>query len=133
MQSTKINEKNDELWKITKELFESDCVVFFASVRWGQANGYYQKLIERLTWIENRHSTLGEKNIIKEIDAGFIAVGQNWNGKIVTDTQKQVLQFFGFNTPNELFWNWQFTDNSLDETQSSYKKSVKIFDETFLK
>ena len=128
-----INEKNDELWKITKELFESDCVVFFASVRWGQANGYYQKLIERLTWIENRHSTLGEKNIIKEIDAGFIAVGQNWNGKIVTDTQKQVLQFFGFNTPNELFWNWQFTDNSLDETQSSYKKSVKIFDETFLK
>jgi multimeric flavodoxin WrbA len=46
-----VNEKNDELWKITKELFESDCIVFFASIRWGQANGYYQKLIERLTWI----------------------------------------------------------------------------------
>lgn len=128
-----LNEKNDELWKITKELFESDCVVFFASVRWGQANGYYQKLIERLTWIENRHSTLGEKNIVKDIDAGFIAVGQNWNGKIVTNTQKEVLQFFGFNTPLELFWNWQFTDNALDETQTSYKKAVKIFDDTFLK
>ena len=24
-----LNEKGDELWKITKELFESDCVVFF--------------------------------------------------------------------------------------------------------
>ena len=42
-----INEKNDELWKISKELFESDCVLFFASIRWGQTNGYYQKLIER--------------------------------------------------------------------------------------
>jgi multimeric flavodoxin WrbA len=128
-----INEKNDELYKITKELFESDCVLFFASVRWGQANGYYQKLIERLTWIENRHSTLGESNIVKNIDAGFIAVGQNWNGKQVVQTQKSVLQFFGFNTPNSLFWNWQFTDEALDETQKSYKKSVKVFDNTFLK
>jgi multimeric flavodoxin WrbA len=128
-----INEKNDELYKITKELFESDCVLFFASVRWGQANGYYQKLIERLTWIENRHSTLGESNIVKDIDAGFIAVGQNWNGKHVVQTQKSVLEFFGFNTSNPLFWNWQFTDDVLDETQKSYKKSVKVFDNTFLK
>lgn len=128
-----INNKNDELWKVSKDLFESDCVVFFASIRWGQANGYYQKLIERLTWIENRHSSLGESNIIKDIDSGFIATGQNWNGKDVTQTQKEVLQFFGFNTPSELFWNWQFTDNSNDETLSSYKKSIKVFDNTFLK
>jgi multimeric flavodoxin WrbA len=128
-----INNKSDELWKISKELFESDTVLFFASVRWGQANGYYQKLIERLTWIENRHSTLGEKNIVKNIDAGFIATGQNWNGKYVTKTQKEVLQFFGFNTPDELFWNWQFTDNTLDETNRSYNKAITTFDNTFLK
>jgi len=128
-----INEKNDELWKISKELFESDTVLFFASIRWGQANGYYQKLIERLTWIENRHSNLGEKNIVKDIDAGFIATGQNWNGKDVTETQKEVLQFFGFKTPNELFWNWQFTDNTLDETTRSYNKAITVFDKTFLK
>jgi len=127
------NDKSDELWKISKELFESDCVVFFASIRWGQANSYYQKLIERLTWIENRHSTLGEKNIVKDIDAGFIAVGQNWNGKDVTEIQKNVLEFFGFKTPDQLFWNWQFTDNSLDETQKSYKKAIPVFDKTFLK
>jgi len=76
---------------------------------------------------------LGESNIVKNIDAGFIAVGQNWNGKQVVQTQKSVLQFFGFNTPNSLFWNWQFTDEALDETQKSYKKSVKVFDNTFLK
>jgi len=128
-----VNEKGDELWKISKELFESDCVLFFASVRWGQANGYYQKLIERLTWIENRHTTLGESNLIKDIDAGFIAVGQNWNGKHVVQTQKSVLEFFGFQTPDQLFWNWQFTDDALDETKRSYLKGVSVFEKTFIK
>ena len=42
-----INNSDDELWKITKELFECDAVVFFASVRWGQTNAFYQTLIER--------------------------------------------------------------------------------------
>lgn len=128
-----INNKSDELWKISKDLFESDCVLFFASIRWGQTNSYYQKLIERLTWIENRHSSLGESNIVKDIDAGFIAVGQNWNGKDVTQTQKDVLEFYGFKTPDQLFWNWQFTDNSTDETLRSYKKAITVFDNTFLK
>ncbi|MBD3807947.1 MAG: flavodoxin family protein, partial [Epsilonproteobacteria bacterium] len=63
-----INNKDDELWKISKELFESDCIVFFGSVRWGQMNSEYQKLIERLTWIENRHTTLGEDNVVQNID-----------------------------------------------------------------
>ena len=128
-----INEKNDELWKISKELFESDCVLFFASVRWGQANGYYQKLIERLTWLENRHTTLGESNLLKDIDAGFVAVGQQWNGSNVVKTQKQVLEFFGFKTPDPLFWNWQFTDDALDETKRSYLKGVSVFEKTFIK
>jgi len=30
-----INNPDDELWKITKVLFESDCVLFFGSIRWG--------------------------------------------------------------------------------------------------
>jgi multimeric flavodoxin WrbA len=129
-----LNNKNDELWKITKELFESDCVVFFASVRWGQANGYYQKLIERLTWIENRHSTLGEKNVVKDIEAGFIAVGQNWHGKQVVETQRAVLgDYYKFKTSDQLFWNWQFTQDDADETKRSYDKAIRVFDKTFLK
>ena len=99
----------------------------------GTGKQLYQKLIERLTWIENRHSTLGERNIVKDIDAGFIAVGQNWNGFNVTKTQKSVLEFYGFKTPNQLFWNWQFTDNSLDETKRSYLKGVSVFEKTFVK
>jgi len=128
-----INNKNDELWKISKELFESDTVVFFASIRWGQANSFYQKLIERLDWLENRHTTLGESNILKDKDAGFIAVGQNWNGSSVVNIQKQVLEFYGFKTPTELFWNWQFTNDSNDESLRSYNKAPIVFDDTFIK
>jgi multimeric flavodoxin WrbA len=126
-----INHSDDELWKISKELFESDAVVFFSSIRWGQANGYYQKLIERLNWIENRDTTLGEDSIVDKIDAGFICVGQNWNGPEVVDTQKEVHAFFGFKTPSELYWNWQFTRDENDESQRSYKASYAAFDKDF--
>lgn len=123
--------KDDELWKISKPLFESTAVIFFGSVRWGQMNAYYQKLIERLDWIENRHTTLGEENIVKNIKAGIIAVGQQWNGDEVIKTQKQVLKFYGFKVPDELSWNWQYSDNPYLETKESYKNAVKVFDNVF--
>jgi multimeric flavodoxin WrbA len=126
-----INNPDDELWKISKELFESNAVVFFGSIRWGQMNAQYQNLIERLTWLENRHSTLGESNILKDISCGIIATGQNWRGKEVIDVQKQVLEFFGFDVKPELCWNWQYTENPKDETQKSYKNSGKDFNQTF--
>ena len=122
-----LNEKSDELWKISKELFDSEVVLFFVSIRWGQTNMYYQKLIERLTWIENRHTTLGEKNIIENIESGLIAVGQNWNGEQVTEVQKKVHEFYGFKPNEDLYWNWQFTKNVKDETQKSYKESFPKF------
>jgi len=126
-----LNNKTDELWKISKELFESDTVIFFSSVRWGQTNMYYQNLIERLTWIENRHASLGEKNIVENIESGFICVGQNWNGENVTDTQKQVHEFYGFKPNNKLYWNWQYTKDKNDETLKSYKESYKKFYKDF--
>lgn len=122
-----INEKSDELWKISKELFESDAVIFFSSIRWGQTNMYYQNLIERLNWLENRHTSLGESNIIKDIESGFICVGQNWNGENVTETQKKVHKFYGFKPNNSLYWNWQYTKDEYDETQKSYKDSHDKF------
>lgn len=122
-----LNNKDDELWKISKELFESDAVVFFSSVRWGQANMFYQKLIERLSWIENRHTTLGEKNIVENIESGFICVGQNWNGENVTEIQKKVHEFFGFKPNDKLYWNWQYTKDENDETQKSYKAAFPKF------
>lgn len=122
-----INNKSDELWKISKELFESDTVLFFASVRWGSANMFYQNLIERLTWIENRHTTLGESNIVKDIQTGMICVGQNFNGEGVTELQKEIHRFYGFEPNDNLYWNWQYTKDVEDETQASYKKSFSKF------
>jgi hypothetical protein len=89
-------------------------------------------LIERLTWIENRHTTLGEENIVQNIDAGIIIVSQNWNSAAVLDTQKRVLQYFGFNVINDLSWNWQYTDEDKDESQESYIDAAKKFAKIFL-
>lgn len=127
-----LNHKDDELWKISRPLFESDCVVFFGSVRWGQTNAIYQKLIERLCWIENRHTTLRESNIVEKISAGIILTGQNWNGENVIETQKQVLKFYGFDVQNDICWNWQYTNNANDETKDSYKRAIKEFNENLL-
>jgi multimeric flavodoxin WrbA len=124
--------KDDELWKISKSLFESDCVVFFGSVRWGQTNSIYQKLIERLSWIENRHTTLKEKNIVEKISAGIILTGQNWNGSTVIETQKHVLKFYGFDVEEKLCWNWQYTNNADDESKQSYKDAIKTFQDELL-
>jgi len=121
-----INNPDDELWKISKELFSSDAIVFFGSIRWGQMNSIYQKLIERLTWIENRHSTLGEKNTVKNIEAGIIITGHNWHGKETLKTQMNVLKYFGFKVQPSICWNWQFTTPQ-DESNKSYKIAAKEF------
>jgi len=126
-----INNPDDELWKVSKPLLAADAVVFFGSVRWGQMNGFYQKLIERLTWLENRHSTFGEDNLLADKDAGIVVVGQNWNGGEVLRTQKQVLGYFGFHVVDDLCFNWQFTDDASDESDESYKAAVSAFEQTF--
>lgn len=126
-----INNKEDELWMVSKELFEAEVVIFFISVRWGQANAFYQKLIERLNWIENRHTTLGEDNIVENIEAGCVIIGQNWNGENVMETQKQVYKFYGFKVTDELSFYWQYTQDTLDETQESYKNAPNEFAEEF--
>lgn len=122
-----VNDESDELWKVSRDLFQADIILFFSSIRWGQTNSEYQKLIERLTWLENRHSTLGEENIIRDKEAGFICIGQNWNGMNVVGIQQKVLNFYGFKTPDNLFWNWQYTDNAKDETEQSYKNAYGAF------
>jgi multimeric flavodoxin WrbA len=122
------NNADDELWKVVTPLLESHVVVFLGSIRWGQANAYYQKLIERLDWIENRHTTLGERNIVKDIESGFIFIGQNWNGANVVKTQKQVHEFYGFKPADELYFNWQFTDDAEEESKDSYREAVHALD-----
>lgn len=122
------NNADDELWRVATPLLECNVVVFMGSIRWGQANAIYQKLIERLNWIENRHVTLGERNVVKDIESGFIFIGQNWNGAEVTKLQKKVHELYGFTPVDQLYLDWQYTDDMYDESQESYKKAVHALD-----
>lgn len=125
------NNEDDELWKVVTPLLECDVVVFLGSVRWGQTNAIYQKLIERLDWIENRWTTLGERNIVEGIESGFIFIGQNWNGSDVVKLQKQVHEYYGFTPVNELYFNWQYTMDADDESKDSYKDAAKALNNIF--
>jgi multimeric flavodoxin WrbA len=125
------NNKDDELYKVVNELLTSEAVIFFGSIRWGKMNAVYAKLVERLTWLENRWATLGEKNIIQDIEVGVISVGHNWNGEEAVKLEKKVLTFFGFKITDELFWSYQWTDDALDESKSGYKEDPKAFDKEF--
>jgi len=130
-----VHNPDDELWKISKELFESDCVVFFASVRWGAANMFYQKLIERLNWINNRFIPYGEENIIKNISSGFIIIGQHKYGDDIAELQYNNHEYYGFNVNKELYWNWNAEDIEYDdETLQGYLDSYpEFFDEFKIK
>ena len=122
-----LNNPTDEIHKVANAIHVADIIIFFGSIRWGKMNAIYTQLIERLTWLENRHTTLGESNLLKDKEAGVIAVGHNWNGKESIKLEKQVLSFFGFKTPDVLSFNWQYLNDANDETQSGYKNEYKSF------
>ena len=122
-----VNDKSDELWKVSKKLFECDTVMFFTSVRWGQTAAMYQKLIERLTWIQNRSGTLKDINVVEGKKAGFICIGQNYGGADIAWLQHKVLGYYGFDAPDNLFWNWQFTQDESDDSLESYAKAHDKF------
>jgi len=125
-----INNPDDELYQVSRQLFRSRVVVFFVSVRWGQTNSVYQRLFERLSWIENRFTTLGESPIpqLKNLEAGMVLFGQNWNDARVLKTQRQNFKWFGWKTPQPLSFYWQYTRDAEDESPESYLGAVEEFD-----
>jgi multimeric flavodoxin WrbA len=122
-----INNKDDEMYKVANAIYDADIIIFFGSIRWGKMNAVYTRLVERLTWLENRHTTLGEDNLLKNKECGVVAIGHNWNGAEAVKLEKQVLGFFGFKTPDILSFNWQFTQDMYDESQSGYKEDFNKF------
>ena len=126
-----INNPTDEMHRVANAIYSADIVIFFGSIRWGKMNAIYTQLIERLTWLENRHATLGESNLLKDKEAGIVAIGHNWNGKEAVKLETEVLSFFGFKTPDALSFNWQYLADADDESQSGYKKEYKSFMKEF--
>src|SRR5450432_1380017 len=126
-----INNEDDQLYKISRELFRSRAVVFFVSVRWGQTNSVYQRLFERLSWIENRFSSLGEASIpqLKKLEAGIVLFGHNWNDEAVLKTQRQNFKWFGWKIPAALSFCWQYTSDAEEESRKSYLDAARQFAE----
>ena len=124
-----INNEDDQLYKVSRELFKSRAVVFFVSVRWGQTNSVYQRLFERLSWIENRVTSLGEAPIrqLQKLEAGIVLFGHNWNDAQVLKTQKQNFTWFGWKTPTALSFNWQYSRDAKEESPESYLGAVEEF------
>ena len=124
-----INNPDDQLYKVSRALFRSRAVVFFVSVRWGQANSVYQRLFERLSWIENRFSSLGQAPIrqLRGLEAGIVVFGHNWNDEAVLATQKQNFKWFGWKTPAALSFCWQYTQDEEEESQESYLDAAREF------
>ena len=122
-----LNNKSDEMYKVANAIYESDIVIFFGSVRWGKMNAIYASLIERLTWIENRHRTLGESKLLKNKEVGIVAVGHNWRGAEVVKLEQEILETFGFNITPQLSFNWQWTKDIYDESKKGYVEDFGDF------
>ena len=124
-----INNKDDQLYKVSRELFKAQAVIFFVSTRWGQTNSVYQRLFERLSWIENRVTSLGEAPIpqLKKLEAGIVLFGHNWNGEQILNTQKQNFRWFGWKTPAALSFIWQYTQDAEEESPESYLDAIEEF------
>jgi len=122
-----LNNESDEMYKVANAIFEADIIIFFGSIRWGKMNSIYTELIERLTWLENRHNTLGESNLLKNKECGIVAIGHNWNGENAVKLERDVFRFFGFKTPDVLSFNWQWTNDANDETKKGYLEDFGDF------
>ena len=61
----------------------------------------------------------------------MVLTGQNYNGRNVIINEKKVFEFFGFQVPEDLSFNWQYTTDADLETLASYKNSIKTFDKLF--
>jgi multimeric flavodoxin WrbA len=122
-----LNNPDDEMYIVANKIWESDIIIFFGSVRWGKMNTLYSNLLERLTWMEARHSSLGESNILKDKEAGIVVLGHNFNVGEVVKLEKKNLEFFGFKTPKEISFGRQWTGDSGDESLTGYKRDYKDF------
>ena len=82
---------------------------------------------------KNRISTLREGPIpqLKDLEAGMVLFGHNWNARNTLEIQKRNFEWFGWKTPEALSFAWQYTDDEEEESQESYLGAIEEFRELF--
>lgn len=97
----------DEMGVIYDALDWCDLVIWGTSVRWGSHSALMQKIIERMTNIENRVVVYGEENYVKGKKCGVVVTGNNYESDSVANHLAQQLGWFGFDTNPGRTFTWQ--------------------------
>lgn len=105
----------DEMPVIYDGIDESDIIIFSTSVRWMSHSALFQKIIERMNTLENRHSVYGEKNPLSGKKAGIIVVGQHYQSQKVAGSLSETMTLLGFQCSNSSIFSWQKSHNMNEE------------------
>lgn len=89
----------------------ADIVVFATSTRWESHSAILQKIIERMTTLQNRHTVYHEMNPLQGKRCGVIVTGHNAKSQNVASHLLEVFQWLGFDTRFYYQIVWQKTDN----------------------
>lgn len=88
----------DQMGDIYDGIESADVVIFSTSVRWESHSALLQKIIERMTTLQNRHTVYGEPNPLLHKKCGVIVTGHNSKAQSVASHLLNVLQWIGFDT-----------------------------------
>lgn len=89
----------------------ADVVVFATSVRWESHSALLQKIIERMTTLQNRATVYGEPNPLSTKRCGVLVTGHNAKAQSVASHLIEVFQWLGFESCFFYQMVWQFTEN----------------------
>jgi len=89
----------------------ADIVIFGTSVRWESHSAILQKIIERMTTLQNRNVVYGERNPLQNKRCGVIVTGHNSMAQKVAAHLLRAFEWLGFTT--DIFYQvvWQNSQN----------------------
>jgi len=99
----------DEMPVLYDNIAWADLVLFATSARWGTHSALLQKIIERMTVLENLSSTYGEPNPLAGKKAGVIVTGHQWLTQRIAMHLLDVFSFMGFKAERGYQFVWQRT------------------------
>lgn len=84
----------------------ADCVVFGTSVRWESHSAILQKIIERMTTLQNRNVVYCEPNPLNKKRCGVVVTGHNSMAQKVAAHLLRVFEWLGFTDSiyNQIVW-----------------------------
>lgn len=106
----------------------ADVVIFGTSVRWQSHSAILQKIIERMTTLQNRNVVYCEPNPLQNKKCGVVVTGHNSMAQGVADHLLRVFEWLGFSTHIYYQFVWQKTTDIQSEVpETSDVPALKSF------